>query len=356
MNKTIAILPGDGIGPEVVHGAVKALQAVEKRFGHIFAYYEGKIGGAALDMEDSPFPDKTKDLVRQSDAVLLGAVGGPKWDTVPVERRPERGLLDLRKFLGVYANLRPVKISPSLIDLSPVKKEIITGTDMLFVRELTSGIYFGEPRGRRENGTVAFETDIYSKKEVERIAHIAFSLAQKRRKKVTSIDKANVLETSKLWREVMIDVGKKYPDVALDHYYVDNAAQQIIKHPTDFDVLVTDNMFGDILSDEGAVLSASLGILPSASIGDTHPYLYEPIHGSAPKYAGHNRANPIGTILSAALLLRHSFELEVEAQAIENAVEKVLADGIRTADIASDGDPVTTSEMGDIIADNIKQD
>ncbi len=356
MNKTIAVLAGDGIGPEVIQEAVKVLKTIENVFGHTFTYKNGHIGGTAIDKHDNPLPKETIEVLKQSDAVLLGAVGGPKWDNVPVASGPDQGVLRLRKTLGVFANLRPIKTYSSLSHLSVLKQEVVDGTDILIMRELTGGIYFGHPRGRRDNGNSAIDTSEYSIEEITRIADMAFKFALNRRKKVTSVDKANALETSRLWRETVVKIGKKYPTIELEHLYVDNAAMQIIKNPRRFDVILTDNMFGDILSDEAAVLSASIGLLPSASIGNNHPYLYEPIHGSAPKHAGKNEANPIGTILSATLMLRHSFDMEEEAIAIESAVEKAIEAGHRTYDIATSTKIVTTSKMGDIIAENIKRD
>ena len=357
MKKIIAVLPGDGIGPEVIQQAIKTLKVIANIFNHSFHYIFGPVGGNAIDKYGSPLPPETISLVKKSDAVLLGAVGGPKWDYVPVGNGPDQGVLRLRKVLKVFANLRPVKTYSSLCNLSVIKKEIVEGTDILFVRELTGGIYFGSPRGRRNKGDSAIDTSKYSKEEITRIAKVAFNLALTRSKKVTSVDKANALETSRLWRETVIGIGKKFPTIQLDHLYVDNAAMQIMKNPKNFDVILTDNMFGDILTDEAAVLSASIGLLPSASIGNTHPYLYEPIHGSAPKYAGQNKVNPIGTILSAAMMLRISFKLEKEAQIIEQGVENTIKDGYRTADIADKNTPkkkiLGTNEMGDKIAENV---
>ncbi len=357
MKKTIAILPGDGIGPEVIQQTVKVLKAISDKFKHSFLFVYGSIGGEAIDRYDSPLPPETLSIVKSSDAVLLGAVGGPKWDHVPVDSGPDQGVLRLRKLLRVFANLRPVKMYSSLSYLSVLKQEIVEGTDILFVRELTGGIYFGSPRGRRDRGNSAIDTSKYSKEEITRIATVAFNYALTRRKKVTSVDKANALETSRLWRETVSRISKKFPTIQLENLYVDNAAMQIIKNPRQFDVILTENMFGDILTDEAAVLSASIGLLPSASIGKTQPYLYEPIHGSAPKYAGQNKVNPIGTILSASMMLRISFKLEKEAQTIEKAVENTLKENYRTRDIAdSQTNPdkiIGTREMGRKIIENI---
>lgn len=348
MKKKIAVLPGDGIGKEVTKGAIEVLQAVGERFGHQFYFTFGHIGGTAVDETGTPLPEETLELCKESDAVLLGAVGGPKWDRLPVHLRPERGLLKIRKELELYANLRPTSYFPSLTDSSPLRPEIIAGVDMLMVRELTGGLYFGKPSERtNENGEeAAVDTLFYKREEVERILRLAFELASKRNKKVTSVDKANVLESSRMWREAAEKVSKEYPDVTLEHMLVDNAAMQIIKNPRQFDVVVTENMFGDILSDEASVLTGSLGMLPSASLSLNGPYLYEPIHGSAPDIQGRNAANPIAAILSAAMMLRLSFGLEEEAEAVESAVNQVLEAGFRTRDIVGFGKKVvSTTEM-----------
>ncbi|HOV79085.1 MAG TPA: 3-isopropylmalate dehydrogenase [Bacillota bacterium] len=353
----IAVLPGDGIGPEITAQAVKALEAVGRRFNRAFAFTEGLIGGAAYDAAGHPLPPETLDLCNSSDAVLLGAVGGPKWDGLPVHLRPEAGgILPLRKELGLYANLRPVKVFPALVNASPLKPEVVSGLDLVVVRELTGGLYFG--RKYREpvpgGGTRVVDTLEYTNAEIERIARMAFELAAKRRKKVTSVDKANVLESSRLWREVVTDVGSAYPDVELEHMYVDNCAMQLVKNPRQFDVLVMENTFGDILSDQASILAGSLGMLASASIGG-RVGLYEPSHGSAPKYTGMRRANPIATILSGAMLLRFSLDLGEEADCIERAVTKVLDLGYRTADLMEEGKtPVDTIQMGDLIAGQIE--
>lgn len=348
MKKRIAVLPGDGIGKEVTKGAVEILQTIGDRFGHQFEFSYGQIGGIAYEVAGSPLPDETVDICKQSDAVLLGAVGGPKYDTLPVHLRPERGLLKIRKDLNLFANLRPTTYYASLSDSSPLRKEVIEGVDMLMVRELTGGIYFGKPSERREvNGKeVVVDTLYYERAEMVRVIELAFELAQTRNKKVTSVDKANVLESSRMWREVAIEVSKKYPEVKLEHMLVDNAAMQLVKNPNSFDVVVTENMFGDILSDEASVLTGSLGMLPSASISGSGPYLYEPIHGSAPDIEGQNVANPLAAILSAAMMLRVSFALEEEAKAIEKSVNDVLQAGFRTKDIMSEGKRlVSTTEM-----------
>ncbi len=340
MEKRIAVLPGDGIGQEVTNGAVVVLQAIGERFKHQFQFSYGKIGGNATDTDGTPLPDETIKLCKESDAILLGAVGGPKWDNIAVELRPEQGLLKIRKELNLYANLRPTNYYASLADSSPLRKEIIEGIDILMVRELTGGIYFGTPRERtqRDGEPGALDTLYYSRREIERVIRKAFELAGTRKKKVTSVDKANVLESSRLWREVAEEVATEFPEIKLEHILVDNAAMQIIKNPRQFDVVVTENMFGDILSDEASVLTGSLGMQPSASLAEDGPCLYEPIHGSAPDIQGKNIANPIGTILSAAMMLRVSFNMHDEADAIEKAVNQVLDSGCRTADIAKEGD------------------
>jgi 3-isopropylmalate dehydrogenase len=333
------------------------LRAIEAARSHKFELREELIGGVAIDRTGSPLPPKTLEGVEWCDAVLLGAVGDPKYDDPSLPVRPEQGLLGLRKTMAVYANLRPVTVLPALIAGSAIKPEVLQGTDLIFVRELTGGIYFGQPkgRGRREDGQRwATDTLNYTEMEVRRVAHVAFRLARGRRKKVSSVDKANVLESSRLWREVVVEVAREYPDVELEHVLVDACAMALIRRPSSFDVLVTENMFGDILTDEASMLAGSMGMLPSASLGDGKRGLYEPIHGSAPKYAGLDRANPIGTILSVALLLRYSLGLEGEAQAIERAVEATLEAGYRTADIAPAGSPVIgTRELGDRIVERL---
>ncbi|MFC3883117.1 3-isopropylmalate dehydrogenase [Bacillus songklensis] len=359
MKKTIAVLPGDGVGKEVTKGAVEVLKAVANCFDHEFEFTYGLVGGEAIDKKGMPFPEATAEMCQQADAVLLGAVGGPKWDSNPPHLRPEKGLLAMRKALDVYANLRPVSFSPSLIDASPLKREYVEGVDFIIVRELLGGLYFGEPRGRNvEQGEeTAVDTLVYKRSEIERIITTAFEIASKRKKKVTSVDKANVLESSRLWREVAEEVAKKYPDVTLDHMLVDSAAMQLIRNPKQFDVVVTENMFGDILSDEASVLTGSLGMLPSASLSMAGPSLYEPIHGSAPDIAGQNKANPIAAVLSAAMMLRHSFQMEEEARVIEKAVEQVLSAGYRTADLSVGGGHfISTAKMVEEIIDAIVDD
>ncbi len=330
----VAVLPGDGVGLEVTAEATKVLQAVESLIGPTFRFQTGLIGGCALDATASPLPAETISICNNSQAVLLGAVGGPKWDSVRPEVRPEQGLLEIRKRLGLYLNLRPVRVLEALVGISALKPDRVRGTDMVIVRELTGGIYFGNPRGifAKDGERVGINTEVYREHEIERVAHRAFQLAKVRRRKVTSVDKANVLESSRLWREVVSRVAQSYPDVELENLYVDNCAMRLIDRPTSFDVLLTTNMFGDILSDEAAMLTGSIGLLPSASLGEHHA-LYEPIHGSAPDIAGRNRANPVAAIASAAMMLRHSFHMETEAQAIETAIEKVLKRGHRTPDL-----------------------
>jgi len=348
----VAVLPGDGIGPEVTAEALKVLHAVEALTGPTFRFQTGLIGGCALDATASPLPAETISICNNSQAVLLGAVGGPKWDSVRPEVRPEQGLLEIRKRLGLYLNLRPVRVLDTLVGISALKPDRVRGTDMLIVRELTGGIYFGNPRGifAKDGERVGINTEVYREHEIERVAHRAFQLAKTRRRKVTSVDKANVLESSRLWREVVSRVAQSYPDVELENLYVDNCAMRLIDRPTSFDVLLTTNMFGDILSDEAAMLTGSIGLLPSASLGEHHA-MYEPIHGSAPDIAGRNRANPIAAIASAAMMLRHSFRMETEARAIETAIEKVLKRGHRTPDLPGKSRSITTSRMGDLIAE-----
>jgi len=352
MNPHILLLPGDGIGPEVVATAVQVLEAVGSKYGHVFSFREELIGGCAIDRYGAAITDETLAACKASDAVLLGAVGGPKWDDPQGKVRPEQGLLRLRKSLGVFANLRPVRIHPDLVNASPLKPEKLAGVDLLVVRELTGGLYFGQPRGRDivDGATRAVDTLEYYDYEIRRVVDLAFRQAQGRRKRVTSVDKANVLETSRLWRQVATEVSLAYPDVALEHVLVDTASMQLIANPARFDVLVTENMFGDILTDEASVLAGSMGVLPSASLGDGGPGLYEPIHGSAPDIAGKGIANPIGTILRAALMLRYSCGLEQEAMAIESAVDRTLAAGRRTADL---GGKLTTRHMADEVVQRL---
>ena len=348
MQKTICLLPGDGIGPEIVAEAVKVLRAVEKKFGHSFTMTEALLGGAAIDAVGVPLPDATVEACKAADAVFLGAVGGPKWDTIDPAIRPERGLLGIRKALGLFANLRPATLFPELAGACLLRPDISAkGLDLIVVRELTGGIYFGQPAGTevRDGLRTGFNTMIYNEEEIARIGRVAFSTARKRRKKVCSVDKANVLAVSRVWREVMIEVGKEFPDVELTHLYVDNAAMQLVRDPAQFDVLLCSNLFGDILSDEAAEITGSIGILPSESRGSGGPALYEPIHGSAPDIAGRHLANPIATILSAAMMLRSSFALPQAAEAVESAVSRVLDAGCRTADLAGTGKALTTEEM-----------
>ncbi len=348
MEKVIAVLPGDGIGKEITKGAVEVLEAVAERYGHTFQFEYGLIGGSAIDEVGNPLPDETLALCRKSDAVLLGAVGGPKWDQNPSHLRPEAGLLKIRKELNLYANLRPITYFKSLADASTIKRDVIENVDMMIVRELTGGIYFGKPSERVtvDGKEAVVDTLFYQREEIERIIKLAFELASKRSKKVTSVDKANVLASSKLWREVAEEVAKDYPEVTLEHMLVDNAAMQLIRNPKQFDVMVTENMFGDILSDEASMLTGSLGMLPSASLSVSGLNLYEPIHGSAPDIAGQNIANPLATILSTASMLRESFGLYEEAEVIERAVSHVLDSGFRTKDIASaDSKVLSTDEM-----------
>lgn len=334
MKKTVALLPGDGIGPEIIAAACYVLEAVSKKYGHSFAYREGLIGHAAIEKTGNPFPSETEKLCKEADAILFGAIGHPKYDADPAATiRPEEGLLRMRKTLGLFANIRPIRIYPALSSKSPLKEERLSNVDIVVIRELTGGIYFGLPRERRDNGTTAVDTSVYTKEEVLRVTKIAFGLAANRKKKVTSVDKANVLETSRLWRETVTQYALHHPDIQTEHMFVDNAAMQLIKRPADFDVILTENMFGDILTDEASVIAGSIGLLPSASIGETYK-LFEPIHGSFPKAAGTNTANPIGTILSAAMMLRLSFGMEEEAGSIENAVEKFFDEGYRTKDTA----------------------
>ena len=357
MEKTIALIPGDGIGPDVLGQAVKVLDKVAEKYGHKFIYKEVIAGGSAIDKFGNPLPEEQLDICKSSDSVLLGALGGPKWDNVEPSIRPEKGLLGLRGGLKVFANLRPAVIFPQLKSACPLKDEIIgQGIDILIVRELTGGIYFGD-RGFAPDKTSAWDTESYSVAEIERILHLAFKAAQGRRKKVTVVDKANILNTSRLWRSVAENLHPQYADVELNFLYVDNAAMQLVRNPGQFDVIATSNMFGDILSDEASQITGSIGMLASASLGDgSGPGLYEPIHGSAPDIAGKNLANPLATILSAAMLLRYDFKMEEEAKAIEKAVNDVLNEGWRTSDIAGDveavkaaGKLVGTVEMGKLV-------
>ncbi|MFO0774393.1 MAG: 3-isopropylmalate dehydrogenase [Nitrospiraceae bacterium] len=355
MKAKIAVLAGDGVGREVVPEAVKVMKAIGEKFGHTFEFTPADVGGQAIDKIGVPLPQDTLTIAKQSDAVLLGAVGGPKWEGLDYSLRPERALLGLREHLGLYANLRPAKLYAALTDASTLKKEVIEGIDMLVVRELIGGIYFGKPKGieKTATGERGFNTEVYSTEEVRRIAKVAFEAARKRRKKVMSVDKANVLESSELWRRVVTEVQKDYADVELSHIYVDNCAMQLVRNPRQFDVLLCNNMFGDILSDEAAMLTGSIGMLPSASVG-AQVGLFEPIHGSAPDIAGKNIANPIATIASVGMMLSYSFQLEKEAAAIETAIVRTLDLGFRTKDIAGPGARVVgTTEMGDAIVRNL---
>jgi len=361
MKFEIAVLPGDGVGPEVIAEAIKVLRAVEDKSGYSFHLYEGLIGGVAIDAQGTALSEETLNMCKQCDAVLLGAVGGYKWDDHGAKVRPEDGLLALRKALGLFANLRPVKVFPMLVDSTNFKPEIVKGVDLMVVRELTGGLYFGQPKKQwsTPEGRHAVDTMAYSEAEIERIMMVGFELASGRRKKLTSVDKANVLETSRLWRKIATEVSADYPDVELQHMLVDACAMRFIQRPADLDVLVTENMFGDILTDEASMLAGSMGMLPSASLagipGGKTFGMYEPIHGSAPARAGQNLANPIATILSVAMMLRYSFELETDAMVVENAILNVLEDNYRTYDIMSEGKTrVGTREMGELIAQKIK--
>ncbi len=362
MQFNVAVLPGDGVGPEVTSEAIKVLQVAGKKFGHDFKLYPGLIGGVAIDEEGVAISGDTLKMCRQCDAVLLGAVGGPKWDDPLAKVRPEDGLLEIRKELGLFANLRPVKVFPELVNSTNLKPEAIKGVEFIFVRELTGGLYFGRPKRRwsTSRGRRAVDSMAYSEQEIERIVRVGFELARGRQKKLISVDKANVLESSRLWRQVAVEVSKNYPDVELEHMLVDACAMRIIQNPRYFDVLVTENTFGDILTDEASMLAGSMGMLPSASLAEVPKEgarifgLYEPIHGSAPRRAGLNMANPIATILSAAMMLRYSLALEKEARAIEAAVEMVLKEGCRTYDIMAEGQTkVGTKEMGDLVAGKV---
>ena len=357
MDINLAVVKGDGIGPEIVTEAEKVLDKIGEMFGHTFNYTDILAGGCAIDATGVPLPEESVRIAKESDSVLLGAVGGPKWDTLPGDKRPEKALLGLRSELGLFANIRPAKMYKALADACPLKPEISeNGLDLVIVRELTGGLYFGE-RGRRDNGEVAYDELKYSRAEIERIGRVGFELAKKRkRKKVTSVDKANVIETSRLWREVMHELSKEYPEVEFEDMLVDNCAMQLVRNPGQFDVIITENMFGDILSDEASMTTGSIGMLPSSSLGSTKLGMYEPIHGSAPDIAGKNVANPIATILSCAMMLRDSFDLLDEAECIENAVAEVLNSGYRTADIMSDGGKlIGTREMGDKIVETLKK-
>jgi 3-isopropylmalate dehydrogenase len=353
MSRTILLLPGDGIGPEIMAEAEKVLRRVNASFKLDLSFQHGLVGGAALDDSDTPLPDETLELATQADAILLGAVGGPKWDGLPMAKRPEKGLLGLRSNLGLFANFRPAILYPQLASASSLKLEVVSGLDIMIIRELTGGIYFGQPRGVRqlESGErQGYNTYAYTETEIRRIGRVAFETAQQRGKKLCSVDKANVLEVTVLWREIMNELKLEYPDVELSHMYVDNAAMQLVRAPRQFDVIVTGNMFGDILSDEAAMLTGSIGMLPSASMNAAKQGMYEPCHGSAPDIAGKGIANPLATILSVAMMLRYSLDEGAAAAAIEVAVGKVLDQGLRTADIMSEGcTRVGTREMGEAV-------
>jgi 3-isopropylmalate dehydrogenase len=353
MNLKILILPGDGIGVEVTSAAVEVLHAVAKKFGHTLALTEGLIGGIAIHKTGTPLPQDTLDKALAADATLMGAVGLPEFDNAAPDQRPEKGLLGIRAALEVFANLRPVRTYPELIDSSPLKNHVIEGTDMIIVRELTAGLYYGQPRGiEKDRG---FNTMSYTRAEIERVAHVAFKLARNRRRKVMSVDKSNVLEVSQLWRKVVTELSAQYPDVRLDHMFVDNAAMQMVLRPTQFDVILTENTFGDILSDIGGILAGSIGMLPSASLGantsGVTKGLYEPVHGSAPDIAGQNKANPFGAIGSVAAMLEYSFGLIPEANAVNAAIGKVLASGRVTADLKPKGTPATTDQVGRTVSE-----
>jgi 3-isopropylmalate dehydrogenase len=356
MQAKITLLPGDGIGPEVTAEGVKVLNAVGKKFGHTFEFTEALAGGIAIDKTGNPLPDESLAACRQADAVLLGAVGGPKWSDPKAEVRPEQGLMRVRQELDLFANIRPVKVYPALVDASTVRKEVIAPVDMVIVRELTSGIYFGQPQGRRDTDRerAAVDTLYYSETQVRRLMKVAFELARQRRKKITSVDKANILASSRLWREVAHEVAADYPDVEYEDVLVDACAMYLIRTPANFDVIATGNLFGDILSDEASMLAGSMGMLPSASLSEGKFGLYEPIHGSAPDIAGQGIANPLAMIMSVAMMLRLSFDLSAEADAVEQAVDAVLNAGHRTADLAKPGEAsVGTEKMGDLVVENI---
>lgn len=356
-NYNIAVLPGDGIGTDIIDQGIKALKAVSEKFDINFSFNYGLIGGVAIDKTGVPLPDETISLCKESDAVFMGAVGDYKYDNLEPSIRPEQGLLKIRKELNLFANLRPAIVYDQLISASTLKEEYIKGVDIMIIRELTGGLYFGQPKGIERNGIrKGYNTMLYEDWEIERIVRLSFKIARKRNKKLCSVDKANVLDTSRLWREVVLEVAKDFSDIELSHMYVDNAAMQLIRNPRQFDVIVTSNMFGDILSDEASMLTGSLGMLPSASLSDKSPALYEPIHGSAPDIAGKNIANPIATIMSAAMMLKYSFNLDKEAGIIEKSISEVLDQGYRTQDIMSkDKISVGTTQMGDLIAEKVKK-
>lgn len=354
MNINIAVLPGDGIGPEIIEQAIKVVNIVCKKYGHSVAYRYGLVGAAAIDKTSYPYPEETHRICMESDAVLFGAIGDPRFDNNPKAKvRPEQGLLEMRKKLGLYGNLRPVSTFKALIHRSPLRQELIEGADFICLRELTGGIYFGRPQGRSEDGSTAFDSCVYTKDEISRLCKLGFEYAMKRRNRLTVVDKANVLATSRLWRETVQEMAPAYPDVDVEYMFVDNAAMKIIQQPRNFDVIVTENMFGDILTDEASVITGSLGLLPSASIG-VHTSLFEPIHGSYPQAAGKNIANPIATILSAAMMFEFAFGLKAAGLSIRQAVNRSIEAGIVTEDIAENGRAYSTEEVGDFIAKNIE--
>lgn len=353
MEMNIALLPGDGIGPEVIDQAVKVVKAVGQKFNHNITFTEAIVGATAIDQVGNPYPDATHDICVQSDAVLFGAIGDPKYDNDPKAKvRPEQGLLEMRKKLGLFANVRPTFTFPSLVHKSPLKRDRIEGTDLVFLRELTGGVYFGEPRGRNEQGTKAFDTNVYSVEEIERLARMGFEFAQKRRKLLTCVDKANVMATSRLWRETVQRLAPEYPDVKVEYEFVDAVAMRLIQWPKAYDVLITENLFGDILTDEASVISGSMGLMPSASLGLTTK-LFEPIHGSYPQAAGKDIANPLATVLSAAMMFEYAFGLMDEANAISDVVNLSLEQGVVTEDIAEGGKAYKTSEVGDWLVKQI---
>ncbi len=355
MELSIAVLPGDGIGPEITDQALKITEAVAKKFGHSLEHEHALTGAAAIDKTGNPYPDETHELCMRSDAVLFGAIGDPKYDNDPNAKvRPEQGLLAMRKKLGLYANIRPLTTFKSLIHKSPLRQDLVDGADFVCIRELTGGIYFGRPQGRTEDQNTAYDTCVYTREEIERILKLGFEFAGKRRKKLTVVDKANVLATSRLWREITQEMAPQYPDIKVEYMFVDNAAMQLIQWPKNFDVMVTENMFGDILTDEASVISGSLGLLPSASVG-IHTSVFEPIHGSYPQAAGKNIANPCATILSAAMMFEYAFDLHEEAKLITDAVEQSIEKGIVTEDLANEGEKnYSTSDVGDWIVNYIK--
>lgn len=353
MKLNIAVLAGDGIGPEIVEQGMKAIKAVCLKFGHELSYEEALVGASAIDAVGNPYPEATHELCMQSDAVFFGAIGSPKYDNDPSAKvRPEQGLLAMRKKLGLFANIRPVTTFPSLVHKSPLRTELVEGADFMCIRELTGGMYFGRPQGRSEDGNTAYDTCVYTREEIERIVHLSYQYAGKRRKKVTVVDKANVLATSRLWRQVAQEIAKEYPDIETEYMFVDNAAMRLIQWPKSFDVLVTENMFGDILTDEASVITGSLGMLPSASIG-VHTSVFEPIHGSYPQAAGKDIANPLATILSAALMFEYAFNAAEEGKLIREAVDASMAANVVTEDISEAGKAYKTSEVGDWIASYI---